>query len=166
MTKVGALRDGLLQNWLRARDGVIGQVESLTDEQLSWSPGPGARQGIQIARHVADAGAGMVKYGTTGVRAHAAPTPDYPGTREEVLARLRAGRAEIEEALRAMPEADLIAPITGIFGNETDRLSFLNFAYGHEMYHWGQLGLCARGVGEIPELTRAIEARRKAAAPG
>lgn len=166
MSELDALREGLIQNWLRARDGVIGQVESLTDDQLAWSPGPGAPRGIQIARHVAEVGSGMARYGTTGVRAQAASAPDDPGTREAVLDRLRAGRAEIEACLRGMPEADLLAPITGLMGAATNRLSFLSFAYAHEMYHWGQLGLCARAVGEVPHLTRAIEARRKAAAQG
>ena len=53
MSDLGVLRAGLMQNWLRARDGVIRQVESLTDDQLAWSPGAGARRGIEIARHVA-----------------------------------------------------------------------------------------------------------------
>ena len=104
MSDLAVLREGLVQNWLRARDGVIRQVESLTDEQLAWSPGPGARRGIEIARHVADASPGLVAYGTTGARVQAPPAPADPGTRDEVLALLRAGRAEIERGIRAMAE--------------------------------------------------------------
>ncbi len=38
---MGDLREGLIYDWLGARDGVISQVEKLTENQLKWMPGPG-----------------------------------------------------------------------------------------------------------------------------
>src|SRR5688572_25354435 len=164
MVTIGQLRDGLLQDWLRARDGVITQVELLSEDQLCWLPGPGARTGMQIARHIADSSAGLTEYAATGVRPKPSAGDQDPGPREEVVERLKQGRADIEARVRALTEAQLGETITGLFGGETTRFGFLSFAYGHEMYHWGQLGLCARAGGEIPALTRFIEARRRAPA--
>ena len=163
MTGIGELRDGLVESWLRARDGVIKQVRTLSEDQLCWLPGPGARTGIQIARHIADAGSGLTEYAATGTRPK--PTPvDDPGTRAEVIAALEVGRGEIEARVRSLSEEQLLGKVQALVGGETTRFNFLAFAYAHENYHWGQLGLCARAGGEIPELTKSIDARRKAAA--
>ncbi len=93
------------------------------------------------------------------------PPPENPGSREEVIARLKAGRTEIEARIRAISDDHLQEKMMGLLGNETTRFNFLAFCYGHEMYHWGQIGLWARAGGEIPQLTQNIEARRKKASP-
>jgi uncharacterized damage-inducible protein DinB len=162
MTAMDELREGLIQNWLRARDGVIAQVEKLSEEQLCWLPGPGARTGLQIARHIADASSNLAENAARGTRSTRNAAPDEVLTREDVVARLKAGRAVIEGHLRAITDEQLLQKVPALMGGETTRFGFLTFGYAHEMYHWGQLGLCARAGGEIPELTRSIEARRKA----
>lgn len=153
------LRDDLAGKWLMTRDGVIAQVEMLTEEQLAWRPGEGARTGLQIARHIAEAGRGLIAYATQGTRPTIGGPEGDPGTREEVLAALREGRSEIQAALESLSEEQLEAPLPGLFGEESPRHGFLAFCYAHEMYHWGQLGLCARAGGTKPALTQMLEAR-------
>lgn len=155
MTGTGDLRDDLMGKWIRTREMVIGQVEALSEEQLAWRPGAGARTGLQIARHIADSSVGLLDYAVRGAAPEfAGGEEEDPGDREEVLAALRAGRGGIEEDLGALSETQLTEDIPGLFGPPGPRLGFLTFAYAHEMYHYGQLGLCARGGGEVPTLTR------------
>lgn len=164
MSGMEDLRDGLISDWLRARDGMIGQLGKLDEDQLRWVPGPGGRTGLQIARHVADAGSSLTQYALTGARVQGGAPLENPGSREEVIGLLQSGRAEIEVRIRALSDSQLQEKITGLLGNQTTRFNFLAFCYAHEMYHWGQLGLWARAGGEVPELTQNLEARRKKAA--
>ena len=151
-----ALRDDLMGKWLAARDGVIGQVEMLGDEQLAWCPGEGARTGLQVARHIAGAADALLAYATRGERP-AFTEPTDPATREQVLEALRSGRERIESSLRSLTAEELAGEIPGLFGDSGPRFGFLAFSYAHEMYHFGQLGLCARASGEVPALTQFIQ---------
>lgn len=162
MDAMEMLRKDLLDNWLRARDGVTGQVEMLEDEQLGWAPGKGARTGLQIARHIAGASTALLAYATAGAPPSFAEPTDEVG-REQVLEDLRRGRDEIEASVRSISAEDLTATLPGLFGGESTRFVFLTFCYAHEMYHFGQLGMCARAGGAVPALTQYIEAQRRQA---
>jgi uncharacterized damage-inducible protein DinB len=45
---------------------------------------------------------------------------------------------------------------------EDSRLKGVWFAVSHEMYHRGQLTIYERAMGEVPAMTKQIEARRNA----
>lgn len=156
MAAMEELRDDLTGKWLQARDLVIAQVEALTEDQLGWRPGEGARTGLAIARHIADSSTALVGYAVRGEKPGFGEPEGDPGSREEVLAALREGRGGIEADLASLSEERLAEKIPGLFGGEAPRLGFLAFAYGHEMYHYGQMGLCARAGGEVPALTQLI----------
>lgn len=157
MAGIKELRDDLRDKWLRARDLTIAQVEGLSEDQLGWRPGEGARTGLQIARHIADSSVSLLDYAIRSRKPDFSEGEGDPGSREDVLRALRHGRAGIEEDLRSLSEDQLVENIPGLFGDVSPRLGFLNFAYAHEMYHYGQIGLCARASGEVPALTRFIQ---------
>lgn len=156
MAGIEAVRDDLVAKWVGAREMAIAQVEGLSEEQLGWRPGDGARTGLQIARHIAESSVAMLDHAVRGKRPDFDEGDEVPGSREEVLGELLDGRAGIEEDLRSLSEEQLVEEIKGLFGETTPRLGFLTFAYAHEMYHFGQIGLCARAGGDVPALTRTL----------
>jgi uncharacterized damage-inducible protein DinB len=154
--------------WETFRQGVIGELENIPEGQLDFRPGPGARSVRELAVHIAASAAGFVEALVSDdgsfarlrdpkvQEALAASLGDVSSKQAVItalthrgaddVARLRANLARLEGTMPTM-------------GGQQSRLTGLWFAASHEMYHRGQLALCARGLGLVPKLTQQISSR-------
>jgi uncharacterized damage-inducible protein DinB len=157
--------------WERFRAGTISEAENIPEAEWDFRPGDGARSVRELAIHVAQAGVGFATELTNpegslarlfDESARAGWMARYPPahTRAEVLALLRATMADGAKLLRARGEA-LASDTIKMFGGPTSRLTALQFALSHEMYHRGQLTSYARGLGHVPVLTQQTQSRQR-----
>lgn len=155
--------------WERFRAGTISEAENIPEAQWDFRPGEGARRVRELAVHVAQAGVGFATELTNGATslarlfdesARAEWMAKYPRaeSRAEILALLRDTMADAARLLRARGEA-LASDTIKMFGGPTSRLTALQFAMSHEMYHRGQLTTYARGLGHVPVLTQQSRKR-------
>jgi uncharacterized damage-inducible protein DinB len=157
--------------WERFRAGTISEAENIPEAEWDFRPGDGARSVRELAIHIAQAGVGFATELTDpegslarlfDESARAAWMAKYPPahTRGEVLELLRATMADAAQWLRARGEA-LASDTIKMFGGPTSRLTALQFALSHEMYHRGQLTSYARGLGHVPVLTQQTRSRQR-----
>ena len=161
-----------VRSWELVRQGVIAELDNIPEEQWDHRAGDGARSVRELARHIAEAGAGFVaelvsddpRFARLLDPAHqAALRAALPAADDKaaLLALLRSTGADGAAALRAHGER-LVDERMPSFGGEASRLTGLYFAIGHESYHRGQVALLARGVGRVPALTQQIASRQRA----
>jgi uncharacterized damage-inducible protein DinB len=157
--------------WERFRAGTISEAENIPEAQWDFRPGEGARSVRELAIHVAQAGVGFATELTNGAgslarlfdeSARAEWMAKYPRaeSRAEILALLRDTMADGAKLLRTRGEA-LASDTIKMFGGPTSRLTALQFAMSHEMYHRGQLTTYARGLGHVPILTQQAQSKKR-----
>ncbi|MEJ2337055.1 MAG: DinB family protein, partial [Gemmatimonadales bacterium] len=78
--------------------------------------------------------------------------------RDELLAALRATLEEGIERCREVGELHMLQTIERFDGERGTRMAWLQHGIAQEMYHRGQLAVYARLLGEVPALTKRIEA--------
>jgi uncharacterized damage-inducible protein DinB len=157
--------------WERLRAGTISEAENIPEPEWDFRPGEGARSVRELAIHIAQAGVGFATElaradGSLGrlfdESARQEWMANYPRaqSRTEVLALLKATMADGARLLRARGEA-LVTDTIKMFGAPASRLTALEFALSHEMYHRGQLASYARALGHVPVLTQQTQARKR-----
>jgi uncharacterized damage-inducible protein DinB len=168
MSAAHELLEQALNGWIATRAGTIAEIENLQDADLDFRVADGARTVREAAVHILRAGALFAAVLTNPAgnfmqlfdpafdQANAGHLPTAPG-RAELAALLRQeGEANIAR-IRAAADLMVDGSIPTLIGQES-RISGLHFAVAHEMYHRGQLALCARACGRIPALTQRIMA--------
>lgn len=89
------------------------------------------------------------------LREHAGHLPDDPSP-SELRDLLRSRFGDAAARFRAAGELHLLQLIRRFDGQRGTRLAWMNHGIAHEMYHRGQLALCARLMGHVPALTQRI----------
>jgi uncharacterized damage-inducible protein DinB len=169
-----SLVEQAVRAWEAERATVIAQVEDIPEDQLDFRPGDGARSVREIAVHLAGAQIGIVAEilrpdgsffrlfdGANQQEIGASMPP--AGTKAELVAMLRSVGEESARRLRAAGESLVPQNMQTLRGTES-RLTALHFGVSHEMYHCGQLAICARAIGREPALTTRINAMLSRAA--
>ena len=163
-----SLVEEAVRMWEAYRAGLIAEVEGLSEAQLDYRPGEGARTAREVVLHVAEAGVAFTNEllrpegalrNALDPAAQAAVRASLPRahTRDELVDLLRTTGAANAERIRAAGEALVGQTMPGRQGPQS-RLSALWFVVAHEGYHRGQLTAYVRGVGAVPALTRQIAA--------
>jgi uncharacterized damage-inducible protein DinB len=157
--------------WERFRAGTIAELENIPEERWGERPGEGARDLLELARHVAEAGVGFTHELLRGddasfarlfdprVQAELRAGMPSPSSKAEAIELLRQTGADGARRLRAAADA-LAGQTMQSFGQAQSRLTALWFAISHEMYHRGQIAMRAREAGCVPVLTQQMRAAR------
>lgn len=164
-----SILDETLEAWADARQGVIDELENLPADRFAARPVPGMRSVAEMAVHILEVAqmmAGELCREDTDFRRH--PWPElirhHAGElldltdREELLAALRTTLREGIDRFREAGEVHMLQTIERFDGERGTRLAWLNHGIAQEMYHRGQLAVYARLLGEVPALTKRIEA--------
>lgn len=164
------LLDEALESWGFARDGVIAEIENLSEKDMAFRPSGESRSTAELVAHVLESGAMMagelarpdgdfrrkgydelLKEHSRGIR--------MTGTRRQLVAELkrthREGAAKIGEA----GELHMLQHIRRFDGLLGTRLAWMQHGIGHEEYHRGQIALYARLAGKTPALTQLIQGK-------
>ena len=161
------LFDEMIEAWRYTRDGVIAEVENLSEDALAKAPDELPRSGIDLVNHIVESGRLMAgelthpkgdfqrkPYGDL-LKEHVKPG-DVATSKKEALDLLRKSHSEGEAALKAAGAERLMDPIRQFNGIEASRMSWFAGGISHEEYHRGQLAMYARLSGETPALTKVI----------
>jgi uncharacterized damage-inducible protein DinB len=153
-----------IRNWEYQRAGVISELEALSEEHFDFRPAPGARSIRELALHIAEAGlmlaAEVLRTDGSFLRVfepRGEQSRPAAHSKSEILELLRTSGTETAARLRQAGGNLADRDMQTIQGEES-ALSALWFAVGHESYHAGQLASYARAVGQVPALTRKIQA--------
>ena len=166
------LLEEALEAWGYTRDGVITEIENLSDADLVFKPHNESRTAAEIAVHIVESGlmmAGELSRPDGNFQRKSFPQfmKEYargvePTSKKKPLVQLlRRSHAEGEKKLRAAGELHLLQLITRFDGERGTRLAWMNHGIAHEEYHRGQLALYARLVGRVPALTQLIYGIKK-----
>jgi uncharacterized damage-inducible protein DinB len=160
-----------VRQWETARAGVIAEIENLSDAQLDYRPGEGARTVRELAAHIAESGVAFANellkpdgnfanLFDPHVQAAVRASLPHAHSKAEVVSLLRTSGEQTAGRLRTAGEALASQQISSRLGPQS-RLSALWFAVSHESYHRGQLTAYERGCGITPALTQQIAARQR-----
>jgi uncharacterized damage-inducible protein DinB len=161
------LLEEALEAWGFARDGVIEEVENLSDADMEFRPGKESRTVAQLVAHILESGALMAgelsrpdgdfrrKSYPALLKEHSRGIPRAKSRRELVSAlreTFRDGSAKLTKA----GDLHMLQWITRFDGKRGTRLTWMHHGIGHEEYHRGQIALYARLIGTTPALTKRI----------
>lgn len=161
------LLDETLEAWGFARDGVIDEIENLSDRDMAFRPGPDSRTVAELVGHILESGAMMAgelsrpdgdfrrKSYQALLKEHGRGIPKAR-TRRELLSALRKTYRDGSVKLRAAGDLQLLQLIRRFDGKKGTRLTWMHHGIGHEEYHRGQIALYARQSGRTPALTKKI----------
>jgi uncharacterized damage-inducible protein DinB len=155
-----------LDAWRFAREGVIGEVRNLPDNEIAANK-VGARTVAELVHHIAESGLVMAGEltrddGDFQRQAYPAFLAEYargmkrPLEKAALLGLLEQTHEEGERKFRDAGESLLMRPIRQFNGEPARRLSWMHHGIGHEEYHRGQIALAARVLGHVPALTKLI----------
>jgi uncharacterized damage-inducible protein DinB len=162
------LLEEALESWGFAREGVIDELENLSDGDMRFQPREESRTVEELVAHVLESGALMsgelsrpegsfrrksyeelLREHSRGIRKR--------GTRRQLIAALRSSHREGDRRIRKAGEIHMLQRITRFDGKMGTRLAWMHHGIGHEEYHRGQIALYARLIGRTPALTKRIE---------
>ena len=161
------LFDELVEAWRYGREGVIAEVENLSDDALSKAPDGLPRTGIDLVNHIVESGRLMAgelsrpdgdfqrKSYPELVAEHLQPG-DVVKSKKDAVELLKRSHAEDEAKLKSAGADGLMKPIRQFNGVPASRMSWFAGGISHEEYHRGQLAMYARLCGETPALTKVI----------
>jgi uncharacterized damage-inducible protein DinB len=168
-----SLVDEALAVWQATRQGVISEIQLVSDEQLDYRPDPATRSIREIGVHVAEHWVGFTNellapacnFGNLfkpDVMAAVRAALPRAHTTQEVVDLLRSSGEDCRRRLGDSGEQLVTEtqPSRLSASGAMSRLSGLWFAIGHESHHRGQLTAYLRGLGVVPALTRALSAPR------
>jgi uncharacterized damage-inducible protein DinB len=167
VTIFSSLLEEALESWEYARNGVIDEVENLSEGDLDFRPTAASRSTREIVRHILESAVmwsrelsgpdgDFTRAGFDELVAEAAPHVHTVHLGDDLLRFLRESCQDGYRALRQAGELHMLHWIRRFGGKPGTRLAQLNHAIDHETYNRGQLALHARLVGRVPALTRRI----------
>ncbi len=162
-----SLLEETLEAWEHVRKGVLEEAENIPDDRYDFRPADESRSVSTLLLHIV--GSGLVMTGELGredgdftrqsypehMEEHAGHLPEEPSP-GELRELLTLTYAEGAARLRATGDLRMLQMIRRFDGTPGTRLAWLNHGIAHEMYHRGQLALCARLMGHVPALTQRI----------
>ncbi len=163
------LVDEALAVWEATRNGVMSEIDLVSEDQLDYRPDPQARSIREIGQHVAEHGIAFTNellapecnfgnlFKPAVMDAVRAALPRVR-TKAELIALLRTTGDEVRGRIRQHGER-LISdtqPSRLVPSGAMSRLSGLWFVIGHESHHRGQLTAYLRGAGVVPALTQQL----------
>jgi uncharacterized damage-inducible protein DinB len=162
-----SLLDELLEAWAYTRQGVIKEIENLSESDLQFKPHKESRSAAEIGLHIVESGQMMAgelsrpdgnfrrKPYPQLLKEHARGLPST--TKKAALIKLlKQTHADGARKLAAAGELTLLQHIIRFDGERGTRMAWMNHGISHEEYHRGQLALYARLVGRVPALTQLI----------
>ena len=166
--KLTTLLEETLEAWAYTRQGVIDEVENLSEKGLQLRPKPKARTGAELAFHIVEVGlmwcgeltrpdGDFRRQGFDDFLREYAGELRPPRSRRALVRMLEQTHADGARRLRQAGELGLVQLIRRFDGKRGTRLAWMNHGIAHEEYHRGQLALYARLAGRTPALTRLIE---------
>ena len=162
-----SLLDELLEAWAYTRQGVIKEIENLSEADLQFRPHKDSRSAAEIGLHIVESGqmmAGELSRPDGNFRRKPYPqllkdhARGLPSTAKKapLVKLLKQTHADGARKLAAAGELALLQHITRFDGERGTRIAWMNHGISHEEYHRGQLALYARLVGRVPALTQLI----------
>ena len=133
----------LLARWDGVRAGLLATIAKFHDDDLSFTPYPGAWTVRRLLLHIAQEEHGEFGYGI----AQTLPEfpPDYPPERYPNVAAittlLAEVHAEMAQYLRALSAEDLDRVITTPWGARAPLVEMFDHIIEHEIHHRGELSL-------------------------
>ena len=156
-----------IRMWEIYREGTIGELENIPEEQWDHRPGDGGRTVRELALHIAISAIGFTD---ELLAAETSFTRLRDPERQAMMAERYASKtskAEMIDLLKTSGEdnagrlreaGDALEQKTmPSFQSERSRLSGLWFAAAHEMYHRGQITIYARQLGLVPVMTQRTQ---------
>jgi len=152
-----------IRMWEIYREGTIGELANIPEEQWDHRSGDGARSVRELALHVAMSATGFTNALLSedgsfkhlrDPKLHATMAAPYENaSKAEILELLKTSGAENARRLREVGES-LAEQRMPSFNADQSRLSGLWFGAAHEMYHRGQVASYARQLGLVPAMTQ------------
>lgn len=154
---------------LRDLEGFQREVSMYPDDASLWEVREGvANSGGNLALHVA----GNIRYfighamgGSDYRRDRAAEFERRSGTRDEVVAQLRAAVAAVDDVVPRLTVEQLDAPFEAHAGVVVSTRRFLLHLCTHTAFHLGQIGYLRRIVTGDPRSSNTVSASRLGANP-
>jgi uncharacterized damage-inducible protein DinB len=164
---LSSLLEEALEGWQYTRDGVIEEIENLSETDLKFRPHAESRTAAEIGLHIVESGlmmAGELTRPDGNFRRKSYPQllKEHAGTLPSALKKaalvklLKRTHAEGDKKIRRAGELLMLQRITRFDGEQGTRMAWMNHGISHEDYHRGQVALYARLVGRVPALTQLI----------
>jgi uncharacterized damage-inducible protein DinB len=164
---LSSLLEEALEAWQYTRDGVIEEIENLSETDLKFRPHAESRTSAEIGLHIVESGlmmAGELTRPDGNFRRKSYPQllKEHAGTLPSALKKaalvklLKRTHAEGDKKIRRAGELFMLQRITRFDGEPGTRVAWMNHGISHEDYHRGQIALYARLVGRVPALTQLI----------
>jgi len=162
-----SLLDEVLEAWAYTRSSVIGEIQNLSEKDMTFRPRPESRTPAEIAMHIVESGlmmAGELSRPDGNFQRKSYPqfVREYAGSirpaskKTDVVRLLKQTHTEGERKIRKAGELHMLQCINRFDGEQGSRLAWMNHGISHEEYHRGQIALLARLVGKVPALTQLI----------
>jgi uncharacterized damage-inducible protein DinB len=164
---LSSLLEEALEAWQYTRDGVIEELENLSETDLKFRPHAESRTAAEIGLHIVESGLMMAGELTRPdgnfrrksypqlLKEHAGALPSAL-KKAPLLKLLKRTHAEGDKKIRRAGELFMLQRITRFDGEQGTRVAWMNHGISHEDYHRGQIALYARLVGRVPALTQLI----------
>jgi uncharacterized damage-inducible protein DinB len=133
----------LLARWEGVRAGLLATIEKLGDDDLSFTPYPGAWSVQRLLLHIAQEEHGEFGYGiaqTLSAFPPDNPSEQYP-TVAAITALLATVHTETIRYLRMLSADDLERVITTPWGAQANLVELFDHIIEHEIHHRGELSL-------------------------
>jgi uncharacterized damage-inducible protein DinB len=167
------LVDEALAVWEATRNGVISEIDLVSEDQLDYRPDAQARSIRDIGRHVVEHGIAFTNellapecnfgnlFKPAVMDAVRAALPRVR-TKADLLALLRETGEGVRGRIRERGDKLITdtQPSRLVPSGAMSRLSGLWFAIAHESHHRGQLTAYLRAAGVVPALTRQLMAQQ------
>jgi uncharacterized damage-inducible protein DinB len=131
----------LLARWEGVRAGLLATIEKLGDDDLSFTPYPGAWSIQRLLLHIAQEEHGEFGYGIAQTLSEF--PPDYPletyATVAAITALLTEVHAETIQYLSALSDDDLERVIITPWGARARLIELFDHIIEHEIHHRGEL---------------------------
>jgi uncharacterized damage-inducible protein DinB len=162
-----SLLEEALEAWQYTREGVIAELENLSEADLKFRPHAESRTAAELALHVVESGLMMAGELTKPdgnfrrksypqlLKEHAGRLPTT-AKKAQLVKLLKQTHAEGDRKIRGVGELFMLQRITRFDGEQGTRVAWMNHGISHEDYHRGQLAMYARLVGRVPALTQLI----------
>ena len=156
-----------IRMWEIYREGTVGELANIPEEQWDHRPGDGARTVHELALHIVTSAIGFtdellapepsfMRLRDPAVQAKLAERHATKTSKADVIELMQSSGADNAKRLREAADAVEHGTMKA-FQGEQSRLSGLWFAAAHEMYHRGQIATYARQLGLVPAMTQRTQ---------
>lgn len=157
----------IIRMWKDVRNGLIGEVEKIPDDQFSFRATPETRSIAEVLHHIVEVQKILVgetcrEESNLRRQSFAAHTTEYApevtnaADKQAIIDELRRSMELAEPCIRSYAEK-WNEPMNSIDGRPSTKGAILTFAVSHEMYHRGQLTVYERLLDIEPALTGKLK---------